>query len=344
MRFLLTNDDGIDSVGLHVLARAIQDLGEVTVLAPNRNYSGCGTSLMNGDTFETEETEVRRVHIDGVNEAYSVTGPPAFCVSLAALGMFGKTFDMVVSGINLGLNVSKSLQHSGTIGACLTAREAGISGIAVSQASNTPGRTHSSASHKWGTAQKQQWETAAAVAKSAAQGLANSLQTQRQQACPQSQSQRQPQNQAQIQLSLRQPEPVVLNINVPNLELSHIRGQRRTRLGGLLPRTPYKVTLTAKTDHQVIREHQDSSECVPQVSREDHKGTHQNTQCETLATFTAKVARKSTHELPPADTDLGAVMRGYVSVNWLSRITSITANLNSCHMGAEANISELLSV
>lgn len=331
MRFLLTNDDGIESVGLHVLARAIQDLGEVTVLAPNRNYSGCGTSLLSCDTFETE---VRRVHIDGVHDAYSVTGPPAFCVALATLGMFNKTFDMVVSGINLGLNVSKSLQHSGTIGACLTAREAGISGIAVSQAKSvshethgklqedTASHTHSSASHKGGTAQTQQWETAAAVAKSATQGLANSLRAQRQ-------SHRQSQSQSQLhsQLSQRKThtEPIVLNINVPNLELSHIRGQRRTKLGSLLPRTPCKATLTAKTSHE--------------GSGIGYKG---DPQCEPLAIFTATVTMEPTLELPPADTDLGAVMRGYISVNQLSRITSISANSNSCQVDTEANINDLL--
>ncbi len=74
------------------------------------------------------------MHVDGIDEAWSVTGPPALCVMFARLGAFGAPFDLVVSGINPGANVGRSVYHSGTVGAALTGRNGGISGVAVSQA------------------------------------------------------------------------------------------------------------------------------------------------------------------------------------------------------------------
>ena len=67
-------------------------------------------------------------------EAWSVTGPPALCVMFARLGVFGGPFDLVVSGINPGANSGRAIYHSGTVGAALTARNGGVSGLAVSQA------------------------------------------------------------------------------------------------------------------------------------------------------------------------------------------------------------------
>ena len=78
--------------------------------------------------------EVHRASVDGIDEAWAVTGPPALCVMFARLGAFGEPFDLVVSGINPGVNVGRSVYHSGTVGAALTARNGLVSGIAVSQA------------------------------------------------------------------------------------------------------------------------------------------------------------------------------------------------------------------
>ena len=69
MRILVTNDDGIDAVGLHVLARRLVELGDVVVGAPDREYSGAGAAL---GTLHLIRPEVRRVEIDGVPEAWSV--------------------------------------------------------------------------------------------------------------------------------------------------------------------------------------------------------------------------------------------------------------------------------
>ena len=79
------------------------------------------------------QPEVRRATVDGIDEAWSVNGPPGLCVMFARLGVFGP-IDLVVSGINPGANVGRAIYHSGTVGAALTARNGGISGVAVSQA------------------------------------------------------------------------------------------------------------------------------------------------------------------------------------------------------------------
>ena len=131
MRILVTNDDGVDAIGLHVLARRLQEVGQVVVAAPDGEYSGAGAAL---GTLHLIRPEVRRVDIDGVPDAWSVTGPPGLCVMFGRLGVFGGEFDLLVSGINPGANAGRAIYHSGTVGAALTARNGGLSGLAVSQA------------------------------------------------------------------------------------------------------------------------------------------------------------------------------------------------------------------
>lgn len=122
MRILVTNDDGIESEGLHVLARALRGQGEVIVAAPDSEYSGAGAAI---GPIHLSEPEVRSVDVDGIDTAWSVSGPPALCVMFARLGLFGDV-DLVVSGINPGANVGRSVYHSGTVGAALTARHTNI--------------------------------------------------------------------------------------------------------------------------------------------------------------------------------------------------------------------------
>ena len=86
MRILVTNDDGIDSVGLHVLARAVRPCGEVVVIAPDREYSGASAAF---GALHLIHPEVHRTSIDGIDEAWAVSGPPALCVMFARLGAFG---------------------------------------------------------------------------------------------------------------------------------------------------------------------------------------------------------------------------------------------------------------
>jgi 5'-nucleotidase len=77
VRLLLTNDDGIDGVGLHHLARAMTELGDVVIVAPDREFSGSGAAV--GALLDYHPV-VRRRRIDGVPEAWSLDGPPALCV------------------------------------------------------------------------------------------------------------------------------------------------------------------------------------------------------------------------------------------------------------------------
>jgi 5'-nucleotidase len=132
MRILITNDDGIESEGLHVLARAIAKAGHDTVVvAPNSDRSGVGAAL--GLVHADQHLDARRVEVVDLDvPAYALDGPPGMCVVAARLGAFGDPPELVVSGINAGLNTGRSILHSGTVGACLTAQNFGISGLAVS--------------------------------------------------------------------------------------------------------------------------------------------------------------------------------------------------------------------
>jgi 5'-nucleotidase len=149
VRLLVTNDDGIESEGIHVLARVLHEGGhDVTVVAPDRDWSGAGAAL--GRLHPDDTIDVTRVEIPGCEDitAWSVAGPPALTVLASRLGAFGEPADIVVSGINAGLNTGRSILHSGTVGAALTGQNFGIRGLAVSLA--------------WGD--EWHWETAARLA------------------------------------------------------------------------------------------------------------------------------------------------------------------------------------
>jgi 5'-nucleotidase len=144
-RLLITNDDGVDAPGIRVLALALAREFDVTVAAPERDRSGAGTGI--GRVDATSGVPMRRVDI-GVEPAYALDGPPGLAVMAAALGAFGDPFPLVVSGINAGRNTGRSVIHSGTVGAALTARTFGAHGLAVSLDPSDP----------W------HWETAAEIA------------------------------------------------------------------------------------------------------------------------------------------------------------------------------------
>ena len=143
-RILVTNDDGIESAGLHALAAALVPLGEVIVFAPSREYSGAGAAIGHLSDGIADVHEVRRPELADVAAAYTFDGPPALAALLAVQGLFGAAPDVVVSGINPGWNVGRSVHFSGTIGAVLTAEQLGVPGVAVSQ--------HSGGMQRWDTA------------------------------------------------------------------------------------------------------------------------------------------------------------------------------------------------
>jgi 5'-nucleotidase len=133
VRILLTNDDGINSPGLHALAAHLHESGyEVVVAAPQEDMSGASAAI--GRLHADEHIDVTRMAIPGTDgvEGFAVAGPPALASMAARLGAFGDAPDVVVSGINTGLNTGHSTLHSGTVGAALTAQNFGARGLAVS--------------------------------------------------------------------------------------------------------------------------------------------------------------------------------------------------------------------
>lgn len=126
MRILITNDDGIRAPGLLPLAQWAQRLGEVTVFAPKFEQSGKSHGIEIHKSFE-----VKKVDFAPGIEAYSVDSTPADCVRIAILGM-KKQFDLVISGINRGLNIGQDTIYSGTVGAIFEANALGLPALAFS--------------------------------------------------------------------------------------------------------------------------------------------------------------------------------------------------------------------
>ncbi len=216
MNILVTNDDGIDSIGLHILARAMRAHGDVTIVAPHTEYSGAGCSV---GALHLSKPDAHKAHVEGIDEAWSVTGPPALCVMFSRLGAFGKTFDLVVSGINPGANVGRAVYMSGTIGATLSGRMGGLSGVAVSQATEDWGIMGQGYEEML---EHQKWDTAADVAAAAVGSLVADM-----------------------------PETAtVLNINLPNVEIADLKGVTRTYVGAAPPRKASGVSLRPQPGHE----------------------------------------------------------------------------------------------
>lgn len=126
MRILISNDDGYFAPGIEILARALASLGEVTVVAPERDRSGASNSL----TLDRPLT-VRK----SANGFLFVNGTPTDCVHLAVTGLLKELPDVVVSGINLGANMGDDTIYSGTVAAATEGYLLGIPSLAISLAS-----------------------------------------------------------------------------------------------------------------------------------------------------------------------------------------------------------------
>ncbi len=133
MRILVTNDDGINSPGLHVLAQRLAQDGDVTVFAPSGEYSGSGAAIGHLGHGIPDVHTIEHEDMPDVSAIHHFDGPPALCALLACLGLFGDRPDVVASGINPGWNVGHAVHFSGTIGACLAASTCGVGGVAISQ-------------------------------------------------------------------------------------------------------------------------------------------------------------------------------------------------------------------
>lgn len=127
MKIVLTNDDGIDAAGLLAIRQALEKVGDVLTVAPDRNRSGVGRSISFGAPIRVEEREMA----DGVI-GYACTGTPVDCVRLVALGLMNFEPDIVVSGINHGENLGDDITYSGTVAAAFEGIVIGVPGIAVS--------------------------------------------------------------------------------------------------------------------------------------------------------------------------------------------------------------------
>jgi 5'-nucleotidase len=178
VKILVSNDDGYFAPGITLLAEALRQLGEVTVVAPERDRSGASNSL----TLDRPLT-VRRAP----NGFFSVNGTPTDCVHIAVTGLLDFMPDLVVSGVNFGANMGDDTIYSGTVAAAAEGYLLGIPSVALSLASKTG----------------EHFESAIGVALEIVERLK------------------------------RRPfaEPVLLNVNVPDVAAGMLRGLEITRLG-----------------------------------------------------------------------------------------------------------------
>src|SRR5688572_527919 len=128
MRILVSNDDGYFAPGITLLAEALRQVGEVTVVAPERDRSGASNSL----TLDRPLTVKR-----AANGFYFVNGTPTDCVHIAVTGLLDWIPDVVVSGVNLGANMGDDTIYSGTVAAASEGYLLGIPSIALSLISKT---------------------------------------------------------------------------------------------------------------------------------------------------------------------------------------------------------------
>jgi 5'-nucleotidase len=128
INILISNDDGINSEGLHALGDALRTLGEVLVVAPDREQSAASHALTLYNPLRIEEI---------AENVYSVDGTPTDCINVAVNGLFKETKpDLIVSGINKGENLGDDITYSGTVSAAMEGILLGIPSMAVSLASN----------------------------------------------------------------------------------------------------------------------------------------------------------------------------------------------------------------
>lgn len=124
IHILVTNDDGVYSYGLRVLAREMKKIGTVSVVAPVSEKSATSHSL-------TLHRPLRATRI-GRNNTYAVNGTPTDCVNLALNGLLRDRPQIVVSGINAGANLADDITYSGTVAAAMEATLQGVPAIAIS--------------------------------------------------------------------------------------------------------------------------------------------------------------------------------------------------------------------
>ncbi len=126
MRILVTNDDGIQSVGLRELSQALARIGDVTVVAPYSEQSAVSRSITFRSPLRVFETN------DPLPHSFAVTGTPADCVFIALHHLLDKPPDLLVSGINTGPNLGDDVLYSGTVAGAMEGALNGVPSIAIS--------------------------------------------------------------------------------------------------------------------------------------------------------------------------------------------------------------------
>jgi 5'-nucleotidase len=124
---LLSNDDGVDTAGLFLLKQALDDVGDVTVIVPDREWTASGHAKTMHKPLRINEASLP----DG-SLAYVSNGAPSDCIALAVLGFMPQLPGLVVSGINLGANVGHDITYSATVGAAIEGTISGIPSVAAS--------------------------------------------------------------------------------------------------------------------------------------------------------------------------------------------------------------------
>ncbi len=130
MRILVTNDDGVFADGLFALYQALSEVGDVTVVAPERQQSATGHAITLHKPLRLSPVNLR----DG-SPAFASNGTPSDCAALGILEAMGGDVDLVVSGINHGPNLGWDVHYSGTVSAAIEAAMVGHPSVAVSVAS-----------------------------------------------------------------------------------------------------------------------------------------------------------------------------------------------------------------
>ncbi len=181
MRILVSNDDGVDAPGIHILAEHLRAAGhDVWVVAPDRDRSGASNSLTLDLPIRTKQLDPRTTRVNGT---------PTDCVHLALTGMLDFEPDIVVSGINNSANLGDDVIYSGTVSAAMEGRFLGLPAVAVSLVTQDHNARH--------------YETAARAAVMIVERLK----------------------------SEPLPADTILNVNVPDIAWSALRGFETSRLG-----------------------------------------------------------------------------------------------------------------
>ncbi len=136
MRIVLTNDDGIHSQGLKVLSRVLRPMGEVSIVAPDRERSAASHSLTLHKPLRVQALAPRW---------FSVSGTPTDCVNLAINGILKQRPELIISGINKGGNLGDDITYSGTVSGAMEGTILGIPSVAVSQVGDEPFHFNSAA-------------------------------------------------------------------------------------------------------------------------------------------------------------------------------------------------------